>query len=72
MTNTSIARANAVGFLAVLALSALTMVWLFWHYPVKTLIASAAVMAALALSGRLARSIEAETAPVLDQGERHI
>jgi membrane protein implicated in regulation of membrane protease activity len=72
MTNTSIARANVVGFLAVLALSAVTMVWLFWHYPLKTIIASVAVLAALGISGRLARSIETETAPDLDQGEHII
>ncbi len=72
MTNTSIARANIVGFLAVLALSAITMLWLFWHYPVKTLIASVAILAALAISGRLARSIDVDAGPDFDHGEHGI
>jgi uncharacterized membrane protein YqjE len=74
MRNTSIARANLALFLAVLALSALTMVWLFWHHPIKTLIATIAVLAALGISARLARSIEAEaaTASDLDHGNQGI
>ena len=55
MTHSSNARANIIAFLAILALSALTMVWLFWHHPVKTLIATIAVLAALGISARLAR-----------------
>jgi hypothetical protein len=70
MMDTSVARANFVGFLAVLTASALTMVWLFWHYPVKTIVASVAILAALGISGRLARSMEADGGPTLDQGER--
>jgi hypothetical protein len=74
MRNTSNARANLALFLAVLALSALTMVWLFWHHPIKTLIATIAVLAALCISARLARSIEAEaaTASDLDAGNQGI
>jgi hypothetical protein len=69
MTNSSIARANIVGFIAVLALSAITMVWLFWHHPVKTIIATIAVLAALGVSARLARSIEADNGAGLDRSE---
>ena len=72
MTTPSIARASIVGFIAVLTLSALTMVWLFWHYPVKTLIATIAVLAALGISARLARSIEADSGPDLDQSEQSV
>ena len=36
MTHSSYARTNILVFLAVLALSALTMIWLFWHHPLKT------------------------------------
>ena len=72
MTTASKARANIVGFIAVLTLSALTMVWLFWHYPVKTLIATIGVLAALGISARLARSIEADGGPDLDRSEQRI
>ena len=63
------ARANIVAFLAILALSALTMVWLFWHHPVKTLIATVAVLAALGVSARLARSVEPDSGADLHHGE---
>jgi hypothetical protein len=74
MRNTSNARANIAIFLSVLALSALTMVWLFWHHPIKTLIATVAVLAALCISARLARAIEAEvaTSSDLDHGNQRI
>jgi uncharacterized membrane protein SpoIIM required for sporulation len=66
MTNSSSTRRNIAISLSVLSLSALTMVWLFWHHPVKTAVATIAVLAALGLSARLARSIEADTASELD------
>ena len=72
MTHSSHARADIIAFLAILALSALTMVWLFWHYPVKTLIATVAVLAALGVSAGLARSVESDSGAELDHGERRI
>jgi len=72
MSNSSSAWANIIIFLAVLALSAFTMVWLFWHHPVKTSIATIAVLAALGISARLARSIEADSAPDLDPGKQGV
>jgi hypothetical protein len=72
MTHSSHVRANIVGFLAILALSALTMVWLFWHHPVKTLIATVAVLAALGVSARLARSVEPDSGADLDRGEQSV
>jgi hypothetical protein len=71
MTHSSHARANILVFLAVLTLSALTMVWFFWHYPLKTLIATIAVLSALGVSARLARSIDTD-GNELDKGERSI
>ena len=60
--------------MAVLALSALTMIWLFWHHPIKTFIGTVAVLAALGVSARLARAIdvEAATANDLDHGEQGV
>ena len=72
MAHSSQARANLVAFLAILALSALTMVWLFWHHPVKTSIATVAVLAALGVSARLARSVEPDSGTDLDHGEQSI
>jgi hypothetical protein len=72
MAHSSHARANLVAFLATLALSALTMVWLFWHYPIKTLIATVAVLAALGVSARLARSVEPDSGTDMDHGEQSI
>jgi hypothetical protein len=71
MTHSSHARVNILVFLAVLTLSALTMVWLFWHHPLKTLIATIAVLSALGVSARLARSIDTD-GNELDKGERSI
>ncbi len=72
MTRTLNARGNVVAFLAILALSALTMVWLFWHHPVKTLIATIGVLAALGISARLARAIEVDAASDMEHGNRSI
>lgn len=72
MTRTLNARGNVVAFLAILALSALTMVWLFWHHPVKTLLATIGVLAALGISARLARAIEVDAASDMEHGNRSI
>jgi hypothetical protein len=72
MTHSSHARANIFVFLAVLAASALTMIWLFWHYPVKTLIVTVAVLSAFGISARLARSIETDGGSELGNGKQRI
>jgi hypothetical protein len=72
MTHSSYARANILVFLAILSISALSMIWLFWHHPVKTSIATIAVLAALGVSARLARSIETDGNSDLDHGEQSI
>jgi hypothetical protein len=45
---------------AILALSGLTMVWLFWRFPVITAVATVAILSALGVSARLARWTEAD------------
>ena len=62
-------RATIVLFLAILALSAVTMIWLFWHYPRVTGIATVIVLAGLYISARLARSMDTEL-PDLERRER--
>ena len=72
MTHSSHARANLVIFLAVVTLSALTMLWFFWHHPLKTLLVTIGVLAALGVSARLARSIDTDGSSEMDQGEQSI
>jgi hypothetical protein len=66
------ARMKIFAFLGILALSALTMIWLFWHHPLKTLLATIAVLAALGVSARLARSVDTDNSADLDQGEQRV
>ncbi len=56
------ARARALIFVAVLAASALTMIWAFWHHPVKTAILTLAVLAGFGVLARVARLIETDAA----------
>ena len=72
MTESSRTRTNIAALLAILALSAATMVWLFWHFPVITAVVTLAVLTGLGISARLARSIEVETGTELDRGEQSI
>jgi hypothetical protein len=57
MTDSPYARANIFALL-ILTLSAATMLWLFWHYPLGTAIVTIVVLAVLGISARLARSID--------------
>jgi hypothetical protein len=57
MTDSPHARANILALL-ILTLSAGTMLWLFWHYPISTAIATIVVVAVLGISARLARSVD--------------
>ena len=61
MTERASARANVIVLLAILTVSAGTMLWLFWRFPVTTAIITVAVLAILVLLAALARSIEVET-----------
>jgi hypothetical protein len=72
MTRLSYTRTNIFVLLAVLALSAATMIWLFWHHPVKTSIATILVLAALGVSARLARSIETDGNSNMQKSQRSI
>jgi hypothetical protein len=41
-------------------LSALSMLWLFWRFPIGTGIATVVVLAAFGISARLARMVETD------------
>ncbi len=60
MNASSSARMGIVAFLAILTVSAGTMLWLFWRYPLTTAIVTLGVFAALAVLARLARSIDVD------------
>jgi hypothetical protein len=51
---------GTVAFLAILTVSAGTMLWLFWRFPLMTAIVTLSVFAALVVLARLARSIEVD------------
>jgi hypothetical protein len=61
MTESSHARTNTAALLVILALSASTMVWLFWHFPLITAVATVAILSALGVSARLARATDMES-----------
>jgi hypothetical protein len=54
------ARTNLLGFLGVVVLSAVTMLWLFWHYPLGTGALTLIVLAAFGVAVRLARWVDSE------------
>lgn len=60
MTDSSRMRTNIAALLAILILSAATMVWLFWHFPVITSVATIAILTTLGVCARLARSIDTD------------
>jgi uncharacterized integral membrane protein len=71
MRESSSARMGIAAFLAVLAVSAATMLWLFWNFPLPTAIVTLGVLAALGVLARLARSIDVELKD-LDRTEQSI
>jgi hypothetical protein len=64
MTESSHARTKIAALWAILTLSALIMVWLFWRFPVITAIATVAILTALGVSARLARLSDTDTAEI--------
>jgi hypothetical protein len=66
---TARARKKMFGLLAIVTLSSATMLWMFWHYPVGTAIATVAVLTAFGVLVRLARAIETDHGE-LDSGKQ--
>lgn len=60
MTVSSSARMSIVAFIAILTLSAGTMLWLFWRFPLMTAIITVGVFLVLGVLARLARSIDVD------------
>jgi hypothetical protein len=55
MTESSHARTKIAALWAILTLSAVIMVWLFWRFPLITAVATVAILTSLGVSARLAR-----------------
>lgn len=51
---------SIVAFIAILTLSAGTMLWLFWRFPLLTAIITVGVFLVLGVLARLARSIDVD------------
>ena len=60
MKTSTQARTSLLGLLTILVLSSATMLWMFWHYPVATGIATLVILSALGISARLARWIDTD------------
>jgi hypothetical protein len=58
MTESSSVRVGVVAFVAILTVSAGTMLYLFWRFPLTTAIVTLGVLAVLGVLARLARSID--------------
>jgi hypothetical protein len=71
MTDSSTTRANIVALLVILTVSAATMLWLLWRFPLTTAIITLLVLATLGILARLARSSDVEIAD-LDRSKQII
>jgi hypothetical protein len=71
MTDSSSSRVNIVAFLAIVTLSAGTMLWLFWRFPLVTALATVGILAGLGVLTRLARLIDVDLQD-LDRSKQRI
>ncbi len=72
MTNSGRKRSSVFGFVAMVSLSAATMVWLFWHFPLTTAVTTLAVLAAFDISARISRLLETDERAELERRVNHI
>jgi len=70
MTKSAQKRTNIFSFLCIMALSSVTMLWMLWHFPVGTGIATVIVLALFGVSARLARSVESDGLADMDRGKQ--
>lgn len=69
MSHFTLVRVRSALLLAVLGLSALTMLWLLWIFPLATAIAATVVIGLLGLSARLAKSCDGDGIADIGRGE---
>ena len=72
MTKTAQKRTSIFGFICILALSSVTMLWMLWHFPVGTGIATVVVLSVYGVSARLARSVENDGMADLERGNQGV
>ncbi|HEY0802906.1 MAG TPA: hypothetical protein VGD54_18870 [Steroidobacteraceae bacterium] len=60
MTHASSTRVGFVVFFAILVISAGTMLWLLWRFPLMTALITLGIFAVLGVLARLARSIDVD------------
>ncbi len=74
MKQSTASRAKVVLRVAIVALSSVTMLGLFWRFPVETAIAAVVLVGALALSAKLTESSDAEAGSDFEpqEGELHL
>lgn len=71
MSASASARMGTVALLAILTVSAGTMLWLFWRFPLMTAVVTLGVFAALVVLAKLARSIDVDLQD-LDRTEQSV
>lgn len=71
MTHTARMRTNLFMLITIGVLSAGIMLWMFWHFPLSTAIATVVVLSAFGISARLASWVDgAESRSDLEHGEQ--
>jgi hypothetical protein len=68
----AVERVGGLLLLLAMAASAVTMLWLFWRFPIATTIATLMMLAALGIAARLAKLIDTDAVSELDQGEHSV
>ncbi len=71
MSASASARMGTAALLAILTVSAGTMLWLFWRFPLMTAVVTLGVFAALVVLAKLARSIDVDLQD-LDRTEQSV
>jgi hypothetical protein len=73
MSDSLSTRANIIALLVILTISAGTMLWLFWRFPLMTAIIALVVLAAVSVLAHLARSTDVEILDIdMDSGKQRI
>ena len=68
MNASSSKRSNIAAFLAILVVSAATMIALFWLFPLTTAIVTLGMFAILCIAARFARSIDVGDISEIERG----
>ena len=65
MTTTTQSPTRLIAFLCVLSLSAASMLWMLWRFPLGTTIAAVLMISVFGLLARVAQSFDGEGQPAL-------